>query len=168
MESPWVFAFGRQFDAGIESLARAVRACPLDLWGDRSQHVEFWYTVYHTLFWLDLYLSGAVEGFAPPPPFNLDELDPRGLFPDRVYTQEEMLTYLAHCRAKCRSVFASLTDDGARRTCTFTWGALSFAELLLYNLRHVQDHVGELNLLLGQATGSAPGWVSGMDGQPNP
>ena len=33
---------------------------------------EFWYVVYHALFWLDLYLSGAVEGFAPPAPFTLD------------------------------------------------------------------------------------------------
>jgi hypothetical protein len=35
-----------------------------------------------------------------------------------------------------------------------------FAELLLYNLRHVQEHASQLNLILGQSTGSAPGWVA--------
>jgi len=30
---------------------------------------------------------------------------------------------------------------------------------LLYTMRHVQEHAAELNMLLGQKTGSAPGWV---------
>ncbi len=56
---------------------------------------EFWYVAYHCLFWTDLYLSGAVEGFTPPAPFTLDELDPAGVLPDRQYTREELLAYLA-------------------------------------------------------------------------
>jgi hypothetical protein len=35
----------------------------------------FWYLGYHTLFWLDLYLTGAEEGFAPPAPFDLVEME---------------------------------------------------------------------------------------------
>ena len=30
-----------------------------------SQGAEFWYVIYHALFWLDLYLEGSAEGFAP-------------------------------------------------------------------------------------------------------
>ena len=63
-------------------------ACPDELWRVRLWDdaelpgaAEFWYIAYHTLFWLDLYLSGAVEGFAPPAPFTLDELDPAGCCP---------------------------------------------------------------------------------------
>lgn len=33
-------------------------------------------------------------------------------------------------------------------------------ELLLYNMRHVQHHTGQLNLILRQKTGSAPRWVA--------
>jgi hypothetical protein len=33
-------------------------------------------------------------------------------------------------------------------------------ELLLYNMRHVQEHAAHLNLFLGQRTGSGPGWVT--------
>jgi hypothetical protein len=32
-------------------------------------------------------------------------------------------------------------------------------ELHLYNLRHVQHHAAQLNLLLRQTIGSAPRWV---------
>lgn len=33
-------------------------------------------------------------------------------------------------------------------------------ELLLYNMRHVQHHTAQLNLILRQETDSAPGWVA--------
>ena len=70
------------------------------LWDDAElpESAAFWYIVYHTLFWLDLYLSGAVEGFAPPAPFTLDELDPAGLLPERPYTRDELQAYLEHGR----------------------------------------------------------------------
>jgi hypothetical protein len=37
-------------------------------------------------------LSASDKGFTPPAPFTLDEMDERGLLPDRVYTKEELLT----------------------------------------------------------------------------
>jgi len=141
-------------------LENAVLACPEELWGDRSRQPEYWYMVYHTLFFLDLYLSGSTEGWAPPAPFNLDELDPAGILPDRVYTQAELHAYLEHCRAKCRATLENLTDEQAARHCAFPWGQLSFAELLLDNMRHVQHHAAQLNLILRQQTDSAPRWVA--------
>jgi uncharacterized damage-inducible protein DinB len=36
---------------------------------------------------------------------------------------------------------------------------IRFAELLLYNVRHVQHHAAQLSLILRQTTDSAPGWV---------
>lgn len=149
-----------QFGASIDMLENAVRACPEELWGDRERRPEFWYTAFHTLFWLDFYLTGEEEGFAPPPPYTLDEFDPAGVFPERVYTKAELLDYLAHGREKCRAVLSSLTDGQALRRLTFPWGEVTFAELLLDNMRHVQHHTAQLNLILRQQTDSAPLWVS--------
>ncbi|HLF29188.1 MAG TPA: DinB family protein [Anaerolineae bacterium] len=168
MDTTWRGIIWSQFGAAIDMLGNAVRACPDELWSehlwdDRSQRPEFsefWYVVYHTLFWLDLYLSGSVEGFAPPAPFTLDELDPAGLLPERGYTKDELQTYLDHGRQKCRAIIEALTDERAGRRCSFSWGEVSFAELLLYNMRHVQEHAAQLNLILGQKTDSAPGWVT--------
>lgn len=149
----------RQFGAAIDMIENAMRACPDGLWGDRSQRPEFWYTVYHALFWLDLYLSGPVEGFAPPAPFTLEELDPAGLLPERPYAKDELQSYLEHGREKCRSTIEALTEERAHERCRFRWGEVGFSELLLYNLRHVQHHAAQLNLILRQKTDSAPGWV---------
>jgi hypothetical protein len=141
-------------------LENALVACPDMLWGDRSRRPEFWYLVYHTLFWLDLYLSESRENFAPPAPFGLEEVDPAGVLPDRVYTKDELRKYLEHGRRKCRETLAALTDEDARRRRVFHSVQGSTAEILLYNLRHVQHHAAQLNLILRQVTDSAPGWVS--------
>jgi uncharacterized damage-inducible protein DinB len=53
-----------------------------------------------------------------------------------------------------------LTEEEARGTCGFEWLEMSFGELLLYNLRHVQHHAAQLNLILRQVTDSAPRWVA--------
>ena len=161
-------ALSQQFGASIDMLARAITSCPDHLWTARlwddeelPRAGEFWYIAFHTLFWLDLYLSGALEGFTPPPPFTLDELDPAGIIPDKPFSRDELLTYLEHGRAKCRETIESLTGQMAERVCVFPWGEVTFAALLLYNLRHVQEHAAQLGMLLGQKTGWSPGWITG-------
>lgn len=166
MDPAWKTSIWQQFGAAIDMLDNALLACPEELWGDRSQEPEFWYVTYHCLFWLDLYLTGAVEGFAPPAPFTLDELDPAGLLPDRVYTKDELHTYLMQCRTKCKVTVESLTDEKAREHCTFGWGATNFGELLLYNMRHVQEHAAQLSLILGLKYGWASRWVAKARSQP--
>jgi len=164
---PWRTVIWQQFGAAIDMLDNTIRACPAELWRgrlwenpeERPEYAQFWYLAYHCLFWLDLYLSGEVEGFAPPAPFTLDELDPAGLVPERPYTKDEIQVYLVFCRKKCQMTIEALTGETALRRCRFRWGALSFAELLLYNMRHVQEHAAQLNLMLGQKVGSAPDWV---------
>ncbi|MBI5837086.1 MAG: DinB family protein [Candidatus Eisenbacteria bacterium] len=149
-----------QFGASIDMLGNAMRACPDALWADRTRQPEFWYVAFHTLFWLDYYLYGREEGFAPPPPYTLDEMDPAGLMPERPYTKEELLAYLASGRRKCREAIGALTPEGAAARCGIERRNMNVAELHLYNLRHVQHHAAQLNLILRQATDSAPRWVS--------
>jgi uncharacterized damage-inducible protein DinB len=149
----------QQFGASIDMLENAMEACPESLWGDRSKLPEFWYTAFHTLFYLDLYLSESEVGFSPPAPFTLDEMDERGILPERVYTKEELHKYLLHGREKCRTTIAAMTAEKANQRCGFSWLDLSVAEMLLYNMRHVQHHAAQLNMMLRQNVDSAPRWV---------
>jgi len=148
-----------QFGAAIDMLENAILACPEEIWGKNLEDSEFWYKVFHTLFWIDFYLSDSGEGFVPPTPFTLAELDPAGLLPERVYTKDELKNYLDHCRKKCLNTIRTLSDEKANLH--FKYGSidLSFVELLLYNMRHVQHHTAQLNLILRQEIDSAPHWV---------
>lgn len=160
----------RQFGAAIDMLGDVLRDCPDELWERRLWEDEpdqwvaagfsaFWYLGYHTLFWLDLYLTGAEEGFAPPAPFDLVEMEADETLP-RIYTRAELLRYLEHCRGTCRETIGALTKEQAYRSCRFPWGELPYAELQLYNLRHVQEHAAQLRMFLGQQTGKSTGWES--------
>ena len=149
-----------QFGAAIDMLENAIRACPDEVWRDRHRRPEFWHLAYHTLFFLDLYLGAAAKGFAPPPPFTLSELDPSGRLPDRVYEKDELLAYLEHGRIKARDRIAALTAASALLHCDYGWVQPTVLESLFYNMRHVQHHAAQLNLLLRQATSSAPDWVA--------
>jgi len=160
MDSNWKTIIWQQFGAAIDTLENAIHACPEEVWGDRSRRPEYWYNVYHTLFFLDFYLAETDERFAPPNPFTLSELDPAGVLPERVYTKDEMLTYLEHGRTKCRAKIAALTDETAHQRCGFERPDVTVAELFLFSMRHVQHHAAQLNLILRQTTDSAPRWVS--------
>lgn len=147
-----------QFGASVDMLENAVTTCPANLWDTESR---FWYIVYHTLFYLDYYLSEEPDSFMPPEPFTLSEFDPTGILPERVYSKEELLHYLAHGRAKAHDLISRLTEELAAKRFINPYKNLSILELLLYNMRHVQHHNGQLNMLIRVRTGQdAPRWVS--------
>jgi len=169
MDAQWRTSVWQQFGAAIDMLAQPLHACPDELWRVRvwdDPYAEFWNLAYHALFWLDVYLSGSVDGFVPPAPFTLDEFDPAGRLPERPYSRDELLGYLAHGRAKCQTTIATMTQARAQQLCDFSWGAMPFAELLLYTMRHVQEHAAQLSLLLGQRLGLTPGWVAKAADEP--
>ncbi len=155
-------AVWQQFGASIDMLEDAVHACPDELWiaslwnePDRQQeYTTFWYRVYHTLLWLDLYLSASSEeDFTPPAPFTPDGL------PEQPYTKDQLRGYLEHGRRKCRSTVETLTDERARQRCQYEWGDVSFLELLLYTMRHVQEHGAQLHMCLGQHGIAVDDWI---------
>ena len=160
----------RQFGAAIDMLEDALQDCPDELWEaplwpDQPDQwlangfSQFWYLGYHALFWLDLYLTGAEEGFAPPAPFDLVEMRDDEVLP-RTYTRAELLGYLETCRQRSRETIFALTPEQANRLCRFAWGEVPFGELLLYTLRHVQEHGAQLRMFLGQQAGKPTDWQS--------
>jgi hypothetical protein len=73
----------------------------------------------------------------------------------RAYTREELLGYLEHCRQKCQEIIRAMSNEQAYRVGAFPWGELPFAELQLYNLRHVQEHGAQLRMFLRQQAGQS-------------
>ncbi len=147
METTLRTALWQQFGATIDMLENALLACPSMhwhglLWSDPGapEYPTFWSITHHTLFWLDLHLTGSLEGFAPPAPFTLDELDPAG------------------------------SDEKAHQQVAFPWARgkpVSYLELLLYSMRHVQEHAAQLSLFLGQHAipDEALDWVARAKGE---
>lgn len=171
MTGAWKAALTRQFGAAIDTLAAAIEACPDRLWDDRSQQPPFWHIAYHTLFYLDLYLSASEDSFRPPachrqnanflgampfPPFHVDT-------PAVACTKEELRAYLAAGRTRCRARIAHLTPEEIERRSPFPWLDFTVGDLVLYNMRHVQHHAAQLNLRLRAQGIAPPPWVGRSD-----
>ena len=80
--------------------------------------------------------------------------------PERPYSRDGLLGYIADARERCRRAIGELTEARAAERVTRRRGTLSYLELLLYTMRHVQHHAAQLNLLLRQKLDEAPAWVA--------
>jgi hypothetical protein len=89
----------------------------------------------------------------------MEEMDPAGVLAENPYTKDDELQYLEHGRKKCRATIESMTDEQALRPYKFGKVDLSFGELLLYSLRHVQHGAAQLNLILRQTFDLPSPWV---------
>lgn len=151
-ESLW-----NQFGASIDMLENAIQLCPVEHWDTDK---KFWYNAYHCLFFLDYYLTMEPVNFSPPAPFTLSEFGDD--LPERVYTKQELLSYLQVCRNRCYQLISGLTEEQLNSRWINASGSMNYSvfEILLYNIRHVQHHAAQLNLLLRQSINDAPDWVS--------
>ncbi len=168
----------QNFGAAMDMLKNAIIACPDELW---YREKKFYYLTYHTVIFLDYYLTIPARDFQPLlsytiiPEHELPEGSVDDVIPDKYYSKEEMLTWLYSVRAKCKTLITQATEDkltsdwieadetNMHGLCPSTVVNYTVLEILFYNFRHVQHHVAQLNLMLRQKTGSAPGWVSLVD-----
>ncbi|TDO83956.1 hypothetical protein EV143_101399 [Flavobacterium chryseum] len=146
----------KQFGAAIDMLESSILVCPESFWDKK----EFWYSVYHTVFWLDYYSSTEPDAFSPPEPFTLSEFDQNGILPERLYSKEELLEYLEFARKKSFFLIDGLNEETSKERFISKKKNYNRIEMIIYSMRHVQHHVGQLNLLLRQNEDVAGKWVS--------
>ena len=171
-ESLW-----KQFGASIDMLKNAILLWPEEYWNTDKR---FFYVAYHCLIFLDYYLSIPPKNYCPQLPFaiadpvEIPEEAVDDIIPDRIYSKKELLDYLQASRLKCRELIEGLTEEKLKQRwiekpdelsahCTLNYNVL---EILLYNLRHVQHHAAQLNLLLRQKINKASDWVSQAEDDP--
>ncbi|HEV2282495.1 MAG TPA: DinB family protein [bacterium] len=137
-----------QFEAALAMLNEAMERCPEQRWDGKIAKYPFWHVAYHTLCFVDLYLSPSEEAFEP------RDLHPRGLeefdaeFPSRRFGQRELIAYTAICRQKAADTLAFETFETLQRGSGFPWLPFTRGELHIYNIRHIQHHAGQLGAFL--------------------
>jgi hypothetical protein len=166
------------FGAAIDMLKNAVALCPYELW---VKEKKFFYLAYHTTIFLDYYLSIPVTEFRPLLPYTIvdaaklpaESID--DVIPDQWYSKEEMLIYLSAIREKCKKLIANASQDELNERwinvtevnlhglCPSIAKNYTVLDILFYNFRHVQHHVGQLNFILRQKINTAPDWIAQID-----
>ena len=145
-------------------LRAAIESCPESLWTEDAARNPFWRVAYHTIFYTHLYLCASQEAFEPwenareeiqfmgpvpwPPHHTVDPGEP--------YSREELLAYHDLVTGRAAALIEATALDGPSG---FEWIPFSRMELMLYNLRHVQHHAGQLIDRVGAVTGEGVAWT---------
>lgn len=159
-----------QFRAALAMLEQCITRCPDEHWDAIIGKYPFWQVAYHTLCFVDCYLSPSNDDFTRevearqntgatafnPQPRGMAELE--GEYPSRRFTRNEMIQYAAMCREKLDATIPNESDETLAGPSGFSWLKFSRAEAHLYNLRHVCHHTGQLSAALRRA-GVDTSWV---------
>jgi hypothetical protein len=147
-----------QFEAALCMLKDCVRKCPQEHWEGKIANDSLRQVAYHTLFYVDLYLSPNERAF------ELRDFHRRGgderldTGPSTGLSKDETLSYLMICRQKALATLAAETLESLQGASGFGWLSFSRGELHLHNLRHVQHHTGQLSAFLRRIVEDGERW----------
>lgn len=134
-----------QFEAALCMLDECLGKCPAEHWEGKIANDSFRQIAYHTLFYIDLYLSPDEESF------QLRDCHHRGgdersnAAISAGLPQDEARAYLAAFRQSAIESLAAETAVSLQRASGFSRLPFSRGELHLYNIRHIQHHTGQLS-----------------------
>ncbi len=160
----FVDGMARNFDEALRLLETALTDCPdtlweTDLWPDEAPTAPTphgglhgsapWFLAYHALSCLDYDLSGELEPWAPPHPFD----DNTWSSPNRAFTKAELLGYVEYCRGRVRQTLDALTDDTAARPLprAHRYGGTRFGVVVASVPLHVVEHASQIRQFLTAA-----------------
>jgi hypothetical protein len=163
-----------QFLAALAMLQKSIDGCPEDLWDGEVGVRKYWEIAYHTVHFGNLYLTlpGSdwpdTPDWAWPhahglgrrmePPF--DDLTPDEIGP--TLAQNKVSEYCASLVVKMRTSLASETEESLAAESGFEWLEFARVGVYIYNLRHIQHHVGQLAAVL-RREGHPVDWVKLVD-----
>ena len=169
----WTSALTDFLDVVLTDRAALVRVCPDDVWElsmwdvtkdagwgrprppmlpdgtpdprGVDAHSAVWYATLHLVYTLDWNFSARAPSWEPPPPFRKGDLD-AGRLPQRTYTREELLSYIAYVHEKTRTTLAAVAADEA----TLAGHGRTSADWLVGGFGHAMAHFGNLQTFLWQ------------------
>ena len=159
-----VQSMSSNFEAALRLMGAAVTDCPerlweTDLWEDQAPTAPTphgglhgsapWFLAYHALSTLDYDLVGERTRWVPPAPFDENTYG----FPNRIFTKEELLGYVHHCRRAVRNVLEGLTEEGAAQplAASHRYHGTPYGVLVGSIPLHVVEHASQIRQFLTSA-----------------
>lgn len=123
-----------QYLAALAMLKQAILKCPSEAWNNPHEKDQFWFVAYHALRYAHLYLKAQDKGYA--------RWEQRGhAKPGKPFSKEEILERLALVE---RDVTKQIPLMDLAGKSGYAWIPTNKLELQFDNIRHIQQHTGEL------------------------
>lgn len=152
-----------QYRAALKMLIEVIEKCPGSLWNDSCYEVDYWRIAYHGLFYTGLYLSENIDTFVPwenhRPDYNqlgTVNHENKPVIISTPYTKAELLNYANSISKNLEETINRTNEDDESG---FPWIPMDKFELHLYNIRHLQHHIGQLVERLHQNGINGISWI---------
>lgn len=129
-----------QYRAALAMLREAIEQCPPEMWNEGAHGRASWRIAYHTIFYTHLYLCQREEDFEKWSGQRHENDDTETVI--EPYSKEEVLAYLGFLEAKVAEMVNRL--DLESQESGFDWYTLPKLDHQIMNIRHVQEHAGQL------------------------
>lgn len=146
-----------QYKASLMMLRQAVELCSDELWLSEKYSNRTWQVVYHALFFTDLYLhthlderklwKGHRGGYQDLE--NQSKLEP--------YSRAEVLEFLSDIEKRLEGALERIDLTSAESG--FHWYKVNKLEHQMVNIKHLQQHLGQLQDRIRNEQGEGIGWV---------
>lgn len=154
-----------QYQAAFLTLQKCIDLCPPELWDAPVANNPYCQSLFHALFYGDLYLGSGVEdqrqqSFHTDNPGvfrDYEELESRK--PVLLYERQDVQAYLNFCQQKAKDKVAAEDERSLARPVEFSWLKIGRLEMHLYNIRHLQHHAAQLILRLRLHSDPEISWV---------
>jgi hypothetical protein len=148
-----------QYHGALLMLKEAIEQCPDELWGMDGDSRSAWRIAYHTLFYTHIYLQQTEHDFG-----NVVWNKARKGAENVWGGQPEMPAYSKADTLEYWTIVDSVVDsqldtlDLESQESGFSWYSIPKLDHVIMNLRHIQEHTGQLRDRLFQAGGDAR-WI---------
>ena len=154
-----------QMEAAFRTLRHCIDSCPDESWHQPVCNNSFAQSVFHALFFADVYLGQNPDVVSDQDFHREHESSFAGYEeweatpPTKKYDRDFIVAYLKHCRQRAKLVIDQFTAENLSQPSGFEWIKGTAAEVHVYNIRHIQHHAAQLSLRLRLDQGDGVPWV---------
>ena len=156
-----------QYLTSATMLKKVINSCPDSMWEEPVNNSKnlFWRVSFHAMYLIDYYsgdfdanLKDPVDGYQAPEFLNDTEIAVRFTKKmEKAYSKTESLQFLKHAISRTKRLLKTYTNFA--EPSVFPWLKMTKAEALIYGMRHVQNHVGQLTATLSNSKENAVEWI---------
>ena len=157
-----------QLNASMKMLEIAILNSNEEAWifqNDSKENLYFWEICAHIIFFLDFYFSTFNK--------NLKNITENYLLPDFLHkysknrlsnlntmiNKEDMMSFYHHTKSKINHYFENDISSQFEDQSGFPWLEMTKLELIIYNIRHIMQHVDMLNQMLKKLGLPVSNWI---------
>ncbi|OGU32387.1 MAG: hypothetical protein A2057_03895 [Ignavibacteria bacterium GWA2_35_9] len=159
-------SYSRQIGAAFKMLENVIENANDTTWTARINNMPFWQICYHVLWFTDFYFH-ANEATFQTQSFDMEGIHNYWVKPDSQMIENQkhpisknnMKAYCKYVKQKANQFIQSINDTYFTSPSPFEWHGFPKIDLVDYNLRHLQHHVGQLDIAIRREQDIGNPWI---------